>query len=262
MNFKEWMEAWAARTPDWKSLRDHMRDPQFSVGDTYHLFRRFNYDDGPHIDEFGDREHNGKGFPVDFDYDAVEKADEFLRKNPEWRDRYMTYLIGEFPEEAPTSAYMTGAEELPPQTWLVHFTDDAVGIGTTGFKYGTPDVNRLGLTTWYSKEAKPGGYNFAFVAGGGNARVAARSGKYGKEAVMFMSPAVLVHHMSDEEYQAVFDGKRINPGHIVVITRDGAEWVVNGKPRDPFRNEDFERVQKWVKDNWRQYQRVIMGGDR
>ena len=257
------MEAWAARTPAWKGLRDHMKDPHFSVADKYELFRRWNYHGGgPHIDEFGDREHNGKGIPEKLDYDAAANADEFLRKNPKWKDEFMDFLVGEFPEEAPTSAYMSGSEELPPQTWLVHFTDDARGIKREGFKYGTPDVDGLGLTTWYGNEAKPGGYNFAFVAGGANARMVARSGKYGKEAVMFMSPAILVTHMSDDEYQAVFDGKRVDPRYIVVITRDGAEWVVNGKPRDPFRNEDFDRVQKWVAENWSQYQRVIMGGQR
>ena len=56
MNFKQWMEAWAARTPAWKGLRDHMKDPHFSVADKYELFRRWNYHGGgPHIDEFGDR---------------------------------------------------------------------------------------------------------------------------------------------------------------------------------------------------------------
>lgn len=86
MNFRQWMEAWAARTPAWKGLRDYMRDPQFSVGDTYHLFRKFNYGEGPGIDEFGDVEHAGKGLPEDFDYEAVDAADEFLRKNPRWKE--------------------------------------------------------------------------------------------------------------------------------------------------------------------------------
>jgi hypothetical protein len=259
MRFREWMEAWAARTPAWKSLRDYMRNPDFSVGDNYRLFRNWNYTQGLGIDEFGDREHNGKGLPQDYDQDAVDNADRFLRENPKWKDEYITHLIGSHPEEAPTMAYMSGAEELPPDTWLVHFTDDARGIKREGFKYGTPEVDRLGLTTYFGHGAKPGGYNFAFAAEGANARAAAHSGKYGREAVMFMSPAVLVHHMSDEEYQAVFDGKRVRPEHVVAITRDGAEWVVNGTPRDPFRDEDFERVQSWVMGNWRQYQRVIMG---
>lgn len=237
-----------------------MRDPQFSVGDTYHLFRKFNYGEGPGIDEFGDVEHAGKGLPEDFDYEAVDAADEFLRKNPRWKERYLDFLVGAYPEEAPTSAYMTGSRELPAQTWLIHFTNDAGGIKRDGFKYGTPDVGRLGLTTYYGNETKPGGYNFAFVAGDGNARVAAESGKYGREAVMFMSPAVLAHHMSDEEYQAVFDGRRVDPRYTVAITRDGAEWVVNGSPRDPFRHEDFDKVQNWVMANWEQYRRVIMDG--
>jgi hypothetical protein len=266
MRFRQWLEAWAARTPQWKHFRDYMRDPDFSVGETWHIFQRWNFNGGPGIDELGltedDPGFTGKYPSEDFDYDFIHKADEFLKRNPKWKERYLQLLIGEAPEEAPSMAYMSHLKELPPQTWLVHFTNDAWGINAHGFKYGTPEVDRLGLTTYFGNSTKPGGYNFAFEAGDADARLAANSGKYGREAVMFMSPAVLVHHMSDEEDQAVFDGKRIDPDHLVVITRDGAEWVVNGSPKDPFRHEDFERVQKWVVDNWRQYQRIIMGGDR
>jgi len=40
-------------------------------------------------------------------------------------------------------------------------------------------------------------------------------------------------------------------------------WTVRSKDpsrRDPFVAEEFAKAERWVMDNWRQYQRVIMGG--
>jgi hypothetical protein len=158
---------------------------------------------------------------------------------------------------------------LKPSTWLIHFSDDASDISWKGFKYGSDDMTKLGLTTYLSKDAKQyGGYNFAFVADSRDAKNAAghRSGrgKYGKEAVMFQAAGVQAYHYGDEENQVIFYGKSINPNKVVYLSKADDDWCVNGNRtnRSCLYTGPFEDTIDWVINNHEQYRHKIAGYQR
>jgi len=97
------------------------------------------------------------------------------------------------PAGAPTWSHMSLEREtlLPRNTWLIHFTNEPYSIAKNGFTIGMDDMERLGLTTYFSKEYKSlGGYNFAFLAPSREANWAATKRRYGKSAVMFQNSGI------------------------------------------------------------------------
>lgn len=192
-------------------------------------------------------------------YHSLSPADR--RRCEEWCKQTM---ISDEPAEAPSYLHMTARGKLPRTTWLIHFSDHADDIYHNGFKYGSDDITKLGLTTHYvtGRGFKSGqGFNFAFIA---QSRDALQSGvrggpKYGKEAVMFMSSGVEVLHYSDEETQVIFQGKDVNPRDMVYLKNDGGTWCVmprNGN-RPVYVNDHIGNVIKWVIANYQQYRRVF-----
>lgn len=139
-------------------------------------------------------------------------------------------------------------------TWLVHFTDDPDNISTEGFQKGWPDISGLGYTTYYSKEHREPGYNFAFdAADNRNIRSTARTGKYGKHAVLFWGSGVEAYHYGDEEHQIIVWGPSIDTNTIVPIYNQYDKWVVErtgkyeGYPM--FESEDINDVINWAINN-------------
>ena len=169
----------------------------------------------------------------------------------------------------PTWAHMDlrSSKPLPNTTWLIHFTDDPMGIVHQGFRYGVDEMDRLGLTTYFDNDGmskKHGGYNFAFTANSREAVRAAHDHKYGRHAVLFQSSGVHAYHHGDEENQIIFWGKDVNPGNIIPIMNVDGDWAVPGvsawrgdQTRDHVFSGDFNRAVAWVVKNFAQYKRVI-----
>ena len=165
-------------------------------------------------------------------------------------------------EESPAYMYLSSAHIVPPQTWLVHFSDHADRISLDGFTRGVEDMQRLGLTTYLSDHYKSHpGWNFGLQCCGNNARDVAQDGKYGKDAVLFQSAGVSAYHGGDEETQVMFWGPFVR--RFILLQRDGdgrnAEWFIE----DAIAGRELRRgyyvtVAKWAIDHAQQYRRRIV----
>lgn len=182
----------------------------------------------------------------------------------EIRQEYIEYIMQHDPAFAPTWGHMDYGKTLHRQTWLVHFSDDAYNIARDGFTYGIDDMDRLGLTTYFRKEAKEGGgYNFAFTVDSRYVNYAARERKYGNDAVLFTSSGVEAHHYGDQEDQVIFYGPHIDPRNIILLDRSEDMWSVQVHPSKGhgsiFSAEDFDTAASWAMKNWQQYRKKITG---
>jgi len=259
LNFKEWLsEAWAPHSLVTKGLGAYLSQPKHSVLDVWDHFlawpRSADIAEELGVDIHGDM------------YAAAEKIDRYMNQQGLW-DGLHDFVMARAPSDAPTHMFMGARGAVPRQTWLTHFSDDADSISGTGFTSGVSDYGRLGLTYGMSRGEREltgdrdQAMNFAFVSGSRDSAAAARAGKYGRDAVMFMAPAQLAYHYGDEEEQAIFHGSSVRPRDMVLLTKGDGGWTVRSKDlsrRDPFVAEDFAKAERWVMDNWRQYQRVIM----
>lgn len=180
-------------------------------------------------------------------------------------DDFLEYLNRTNPGDVPTHSLMDLQSNrgrkglLPPTTWLIHFTDDAEEVSSSGLTQGQGDIDKLALTVHQSKAEKQyGGYNFAFVADSRHAYNAMSNKKYGRDAVMFQAAGIPVYHYSDEEDQVVLWGKDVPASKMVLLIRDGDDWIVRSRKgrRDPFTG-DFKSAVGWVMKNYNQYRRVL-----
>ena len=177
------------------------------------------------------------------------------------------YLMMENPTEVPTPDwFLRPLKLLPPTTWLVHFSDDAENITTQGFTHGVDDMQRLGLTTHFTKQSKSqGGYNFAFRADSREAKHAAAQHTYGRHAVVFQSAAVYAFHVGDEEHQAIFWGPAVKQDQIAYIQAGDHEWAVMAGSRRSkttgqgtwFFKGSFVACVAWVEKNIQQYRKRL-----
>lgn len=200
---------------------------------------------------------------------VLKKIPESILKSFEkyYRDTLQYEILMNNPSSASSKSFFVLNQKklLPNSTWLIHFSDDAYDIAREGFKHGTAEPDRLGLTTYTKKEAKRGGYNFAFEADNkADVNHVARKKKYGKDAVMFQNSGVEVNHAGDEEDQVVFDGKSVNPRNVIYLERSESSsvWMVNIHPLNKkigvvYENEDISNVIGWVKKNINQYRNII-----
>lgn len=171
------------------------------------------------------------------------------------REELAQLLVQEDPTEAPSWAFFTlnGQQLLKPSTWLVHYTDDAIGIATRGFKFGEPDVTKLGLTRYKSQRFRKDspGYNFAY-------QLPTDERKYGDECVVFQSAGVGVYHSGDEEDQVVFWGPGITTAPVAITEDSDGLFVVHGKGDQVLaRLRTKVLAQKWVVFNYEQYRRYL-----
>lgn len=164
-------------------------------------------------------------------------------------------------EEYPAWTFFESVSLVKNQ-WLIHFTEDAEGIASQGFKYGIDEYTRLGLTTWISDfEKKYGGYNFAYTIN--DFRRYAGSGgryKYGKEAVIFRASGIRAWHLGDSEFQTIFYGNTAK-NIIPITTGDNSNWAIRGKRKGSsdvlYENDDLEKVVDWLINNYDQYRKSI-----
>jgi hypothetical protein len=203
----------------------------------------------------------------EYDFDELEKlSDEILKvMSDKDKEDFIYHLHKRNSEEAPSWSHMDFESYiLPSNEWLVHFSDNADNIKSSGFVYGVDQMDKLGLTTYLGKiEKEFGGYNFAFIADSKYALHAAKIGRYGKHAVMFRAPGVKVYHYGDQEDQIIFYGKDVNPKDIVLILNQYGEWQVQGGHRGYiFKSENFEDVVNWVEKNYAQYRKQIKNASK
>lgn len=191
-------------------------------------------------------------YPEQDDFEAWYPIEEVMTDDE--KEKFAQFLQWQDPANAPSWIHMDFRKILPRTTWLVHKTNSASDVWRQGLKFGSPEVSRLGLTTWFTKEAKrTGGYNFAYRVQDFD------DSKYGKECVMFQSAAVLVHHGGDLEYQAIFWGPDVDVNQVIAVHEAGGYYEVakrNGKVL--FRTDKgMEDAILWVVSNANAYRKPL-----
>lgn len=165
------------------------------------------------------------------------------------------------PQEKPAWRFFDGDGEIIKNQWLLHFTNNAVDIANDGFRFGVPDINKLGLTVFLDDLDKiDGGYNFAFTIDDYK-KYGKSFGKfkYGGEAVLFRSSGVRVWNNNDEEYQTVFYGN-LAKDIIPIIKGEKYKYGVYSikKDRIIYQNDDFDTIVEWCVNNINQYRKLIL----
>ena len=252
------------RTADFRdisALKRYLKNKSFHIYDFRHEFEQYNnFEELLEQANINPEEWNQT---VDEeDYDKIEKLSDKVTSSMSEKDKeyFVDYLLSEYSEDAPSWGFLDfESYVLPSNTWLVHFSDHAYSIKQNGFTYGMDQMDKLGLTTYFSDNAKKyGGYNFAFDADSRDASFAARQRKYGKDAVLFKAPGVKAYHSSDQEHQIIFYGKDVNPKDIVLLENSDDGWkVIGGKRGELFTSESFNDAVSWVQSNYRQYQKPL-----
>lgn len=260
MNFKQWIESL-----ELMALRSHLKNPSMDIAG--HGWDLLSWRGGKTVmkrlgidpNEFKTAMEEGE---EEF-YTMADKIGKSMTRDEQ--EGFLAYINQNNPGDVPTHSLMDLQTQkgrkgyLPPTTWLIHFSDDAESVADEGLTQGQGDIDKLALTVHQSKyEKQYGGYNFAFTADGRHARQAARSGKYGQNAVMFQASGIPVYHYSDEEDQVVVWGKDVPASRMVLLANDGGDWTVRSRKgaRDPFTG-DFDKVVAWVMKNYNQYRRVL-----
>ncbi len=224
-------------------------------------------------------EELARSFPDQFmefleeeDPDLKEKLavgeDEFLDDYSEVPDQVLVQFLkqkaSDIMEYDPTYAplFLHGDYQgIVKNQWLIHFTDDAVSVARSGFRYGIDDMRNLGLTTSFTDEAKKsGGYNFAYKLSDFERHAFEGNGtKYGRECVLFRASGVEIYHYGDEEPQVVFWGK--DATDIIPVKREDGEWCLPDDDQDKpvFKSEDLGTVTSWVVQHFPQYRKTLLG---
>ena len=232
-------------------LRDHVRNgtdgydyPQF-VGDFLDEYPHHAHSNPDLNQDTGDDRENGFQW---LDSASLEQRQQYIEFLNDHRARHR------FDEDM---AFMSPAyntldyRRTRKPNWLVHFTDNPTNIEEEGFKYGHPDIDGVHLTTWKHNREKAPGYNFAFPASSQDAEVAARSQKYGQEAVMFFSGGVEFDHAGDQESQVVVWGPNVNREMIFPIRQFSGDWFVEDyRGREIAVGKTYSEAVEFVKTNW------------
>lgn len=258
-----------------KYLHDYLKHTNFDPYD-------FTYEMGQWLEkEWGSVENMNADLEINIEADDFDDLDGdqcsqiYEALPPHEKESCKKYSedasMADDPANAPSYMHMSLERRIPRTTWLIHFSDDADNIVHHGFKYGTDDMSKLGLTTFYKNGvgSKSGtGWNFAFEAlsrSALNASSTRGSGpKYGRNAVMFMSSGVEVYHYADEEHQVIFQGNTVNPKNMVYLENIEGDWCVmprNGNrpvfKSNPEKPNGFEQAQKWVIAHYAQYRNAL-----
>lgn len=169
---------------------------------------------------------------------------------------------------------------LEPQ-WLIHITqdiDNAKDICQNGFKYGMPmdKLDKLAYSNAVlTKDDKNGKIAYAYDAlsiQDNSFKTSIKTPKeyrafendfdeivwqYGMQsAVMFVANGVQGYHMTDKQYQVMFniDSAR----NFVLIIKPTNEWLVMTRENKvAYRNQSISNVTSWVIENFEQYRKKI-----
>lgn len=178
----------------------------------------------------------------------------YLYKNVDRLDLYH--------EEIPSWYYFQEPEIVKNQ-FLIHFTNDAMGIASQGFQGLATNLARLGLTTYtrhekYDRDSD--GYGFAYTMNDYAKYAFGRRTelKYGDQAVIFRASGLRLYHNTDNEYQTIFAGSTAR--NIIPITsgQTARYGVYNKQTRAVLREaDDINTVVDWVVNNYNQYKNVL-----
>lgn len=235
-------------------LLRHLRDDQFDYHQHWYEICQW-AEETDNISEFGEdmsREDLEDSDPSIFNI----LPEELQSEAAEW---VIDYLNTHDPANLPSNHFLSPESKLiNRQTWLVHFSDHAHNIARNGFTHGVYDVDKLGLTTYFTHDSKKsGGYNFAFEAQSREAEWAAQKGKYGRHAVVFRNSGVKAWHGSDEENQIIFWGPDVASSDIVELNNDGGDWVVVSHDGREITRGEFPKIIKWIITNYDQYRKIL-----
>lgn len=207
---------------------------------------------------------NDGGTEYEFVYELRSENNELFKEYGEWlygnMVGYNSSSLDVLPEEMPAWAYFDDQAEIIKNQWLIHFTSDAYGIAKEGFKYGVDEINKLGLTTYYSEfDKKYGGYNFAYTLDDYKkySKVGSRY-KYGEEVVVFRASGVRVWHNTDEEYQTIFYGNTAK-NIIPIIDGETKRWGIysNRSGNLIVEHDNLTKLIYWIIKNYDQYRKHL-----
>lgn len=207
---------------------------------------------------------NDGGTEYEFVYELRSENNELFKEYGEWlygnMVGYNSSSLDVLPEEMPAWAYFDDQAEIIKNQWLIHFTSDAYGIAKEGFKYGVNEINKLGLTVFYSEfDKKYGGYNFAYTLDDYKkySKVGSRY-KYGEEVVVFRASGVRVWHNTDEEYQTIFYGNTAK-NIIPIIDGETKRWGIysNRSGNLIVEHDDLTKLIQWIIKNYDQYRKHL-----
>jgi hypothetical protein len=189
-------------------------------------------------------------------YDNI--SDDQYKSFKKWYDESAD--VREDEKGAESSMVLVDKNLIKRETWLVHFTNDAIGIQNEGFKYGHPTWKGLHLSVFSKTRKKQPGYNFAFIADSKDAEIAYRNKKYGNEFVMFQSSGVHAWHAGDDENQVIFYGPDTETKSIVACVPVKDDEYEIYQPNDKKVNipsGNFNKISNWVINNYSQYRKYI-----
>jgi len=207
---------------------------------------------------------NDGGTEYEFVYELRSENNELFKEYGEWlygnMVGYNSSSLDVLPEEMPAWVYFDDQAEIIKNQWLIHFTSDAYGIAKEGFKYGVNEINKLGLTVFYSEfDKKYGGYNFAYTLDDYKkySKVGSRY-KYGEEVVVFRASGVRVWHNTDEEYQTIFYGNTAK-NIIPIIDGETKRWGIysNRSGNLIVEHDDLTKLIYWIIKNYDQYRKHL-----
>jgi hypothetical protein len=202
---------------------------------------------------------------VDMFDDTSELVNWLEYNNKEIYNSFANYLYNKIESftlpiddsEYPAWVYFSDDPKIIKNQWLIHFTNNANDIAKDGFKYGIDDVEKLGLTVYFSEfDKKYGGYNFSYLVSDFPKYAKGYRGdyKYGKQAVVFKASGIRVWHNGDQEYQVIFYGNTAT-NIIPIITGRESKWGIYNKNRLLFENDSLEKVVQWLTNNFEQYRK-------
>ena len=186
--------------------------------------------------------------------------DLFGRVPPDIYDQFLEYggnwVMQNDPANAPSFMHLT-YKGIVKNQWLVHFTDHADDISREGFTKGMWDLSKLGLTTYYTDNAKEaGGYCFAVPA---DDTGSLRGFDFGKHAVLFRASGLMTYHSGDEFYQVIFWGKDARD-IIPIRHNDYSNWELpcGSSGRPVFQAEKIQDAVDWAIENFQQYRSLLV----
>lgn len=149
--------------------------------------------------------------------------------------------------------------------WLIHMTDNLVGLNHEGFSYGV-GIDELAYTPGRGtiKYKYGAGYNFGFEL---RDISTAESSGYGKYCILFQASGVEIYHYGDEQRQVIFYGPSAK--NLIFICRaDYGEysgmWCVldamdSGYGKYLCHFDTLEKAVYWAIKNFPQYRNRLIG---
>lgn len=200
-----------------------------------------------------------------FDQDSYEIAEIigplFHTVLAPYADDFVNYVAQQGDTDEPLFVVADYERDVKNE-WLIHMTDNLLGISHEGFNIGV-SIDELAYTPGRgTTDYKYGpGYNFAFTAD--NAYHAERTG-YGECCILFQASGVQIYHYGDEEHQVIFYGPSAR--NLIFIYKEeygdySGSWVIKSEitGRLLCHFDDLQGCVNWAIQNFPQYRNHLVG---